>query len=227
MQKFSPFLALRQLARCQSFASSTIHAPPTSVYSRVRDFVISNQNLQSPAITSLSIEPKAAISKIQEELLEQLEANEINYNEMKTRVGKLTTKEAPNLIPFNEDRRVVGCICLEAFHHVSYLLLYKGIPKRCRCGHWFQLVDFDAYEAARDRYWTRVKIEPENAKLMKDLDDSEAELKRLLESSKTMTNSSVGANTMLDDLAIQWMKYKESYYQIRKIIDEACITDIR
>lgn len=62
---------------------------------------------------------------------------------------------------------------------------------------------------------------------MKDLNDAEAELQRLLELSKDMTNSSAGSTEILDKLSIQWTKYKDAYHLIRKKIDEACITDIR
>ena len=115
----------------------------------------------------------------------------------------------------------------EETHHISYLLLYKGIPIRCKCGHWFKLVDFNEYEAARDRYWKKIESKPENVKLIKELDDAEAELKKLLEESKSMNKHSAGSTEMLDQLAIQWNKYKNAYHLIRKKIDEACITDIR
>ena len=140
---------------------------------------------------------------------------QINYHEVKVRRGGPTTKDAPNLIPFNEERRVVGCICTffliclilkmsilghEETHHISYLLLYKGIPIRCKCGHWFKLVDFNEYEAARDRYWKKIESKPENVKLIKELDDAEAELKKLLEESKSMNKHSAGSTEMLDQL---------------------------
>lgn len=115
----------------------------------------------------------------------------------------------------------------EDTHHISYLLLYKGLTTRCKCGHWFKLVDFNEYEAARDRYWKKIEHEPENQKLMNQLKDAETELQRLLDASKDMTESSPGSVAMLDKLSIQWQAYKEAYHLIRKKIDEACITDIR
>uniref|UniRef100_A0A5K3FWL9 Cytochrome c oxidase subunit 5B, mitochondrial n=1 Tax=Mesocestoides corti TaxID=53468 RepID=A0A5K3FWL9_MESCO len=168
----------------------------------------------------LDMEPSKSLSTIQQELLEQIEEADV-------RRGGQTTKEAPNLIPFGEERRIVGCLCHEEGHHISYLLLYRGLPKRCRCGHWFKLVDFTEYEAARDRYWKKIQDEPENKKLMDDLDSAESELQRLLEESKSMTPKSPGSNEMLDKLSIQWNKYKNAYHLIRKKIDEACVTDIR
>ncbi|VDN16221.1 unnamed protein product, partial [Dibothriocephalus latus] len=141
---------------------------------------------------------------MQQELLEELEAADISYTDVRTREAGLTSKDQPNLIPFDEERRVMGCICHDDNHHISYLLLYKGIPTRCRCGHWFKLVDYNEYEAARDRYWNKVKNEPENAKLVKELENAEQVLQNLLEESKTMTRSSPGATEMMDKLLINW-----------------------
>ncbi|BHF74595.1 hypothetical protein SprV_0501768100 [Sparganum proliferum] len=151
----------------------------------------------------------------------------VSYRDVKTREAGPSSKERPNLIPFDEERRILGCICQEDNHHVSYLLLYKGIPTRCGCGHWFKLVDFNEYEAARERYWNSVKNEPENAKLLKDLEEAEQELQHLLEESKTMTKKSAGATEMMDKLLTQWTKYKTTYGQIRRKIDMACVSDIR
>nr|CDS18648.1 cytochrome c oxidase subunit Vb:COX4 [Echinococcus granulosus] len=209
--------------RTRAFNTISCHPPPDSIYARVRNFIATNDILRGDAYH----EPSKTLSTIQKELLEQIEEADVNYYEFKVRRGGPTTKEAPNLIPFDQERRIVGCICHEESHHISYLLLYRGLPARCRCGHWFKLVTFDEYEAARDRYWKKIESEPENQKLMKDLNDAETELQKLLEESKSMTNRSPGSNDMLDKLAIEWNKYKNAYHQIRKKIDEACITDIR
>ncbi|VDL62163.1 unnamed protein product [Hymenolepis diminuta] len=214
---------LQTVVRTRAFSSTAIQAPASSVYSRVRNFIINNETLKDDG----HIEPKQSLSKMQKELLQQIEEVDINYHEFKIRDGDLTSENEPNLIPFDEERRVVGCICHEDTHHISYLLLYKGLTTRCKCGHWFKLVDFNEYEAARDRYWKKIEHEPENQKLMNQLKDAEAELQRLLDASKDMTESSPGSVAMLDKLAIQWQAYKEAYHLIRKKIDEACITDIR
>ncbi|VUZ41309.1 unnamed protein product [Hymenolepis diminuta] len=219
---------LQTVVRTRAFSSTAIQAPASSVYSRVRNFIINNETLKDDGLSiPLDIEPKQSLSKMQKELLQQIEEVDINYHEFKIRDGDLTSENEPNLIPFDEERRVVGCICHEDTHHISYLLLYKGLTTRCKCGHWFKLVDFNEYEAARDRYWKKIEHEPENQKLMNQLKDAEAELQRLLDASKDMTESSPGSVAMLDKLAIQWQAYKEAYHLIRKKIDEACITDIR
>nr|CAD7412278.1 unnamed protein product [Timema poppensis] len=49
------------------------------------------------------------------------------------------TKDSPNLIPSAFDARMVGCICEPEATHVNWMWLHKGYPKRCSCGHWFQL----------------------------------------------------------------------------------------
>eukprot|EP00108_Taenia_solium_P010664 TsM_000219400 transcript=TsM_000219400 gene=TsM_000219400 len=214
--------------RARAFNTISCRPPPNSVYARVRNFIASNEILRGDAhALPLDCEPSSTLSTIQKELLEQIEEADINYHEFKVRRGGPTTREAPNLIPFDQERRIVGCICHEESHHISYLMLYRGLPIRCKCGHWFKLVTFDEYEAARNRYWKKIELEPENEKLMKDLNDAEAELQKLLEGSKSMTDRSPGSTEMLDKLAVQWNKYKSAYHLIRKKIDEACITDIR
>nr|CDS25266.2 cytochrome c oxidase subunit Vb:COX4 [Hymenolepis microstoma] len=180
---------LQSLIRARFFSSSVLQAPANSVYSRVRNFIINNEVLKSDGHK----EPKQTLSKMQKELLEQIEEVDINYREFKVRDGGKTTENEPNLIPFDEERRMVGCICHEDNHHISYLLLYKGLTTRCKCGHWFKLVDFNEYEAARDRYWKKIEREPENQKLMNQLNDAEAEMQRLLDVSKDMTGSSPGS----------------------------------
>nr|CAD7443985.1 unnamed protein product [Timema bartmani] len=49
------------------------------------------------------------------------------------------TKDSPNLIPSAFQARMVGCICEPEATHINWMWLHKGYPKRCSCGHWFQL----------------------------------------------------------------------------------------
>lgn len=52
------------------------------------------------------------------------------------------TYDCPNIIQSKgEDRRIVGCICHMDQAYILYMTLHKGHPSRCRCGHWFKLVD--------------------------------------------------------------------------------------
>lgn len=50
------------------------------------------------------------------------------------------TKSQPNEIPSAFDARLVGCICEEEATAINWMWLHKGQPKRCECGHWFNLV---------------------------------------------------------------------------------------
>nr|CAH7718647.1 unnamed protein product [Callosobruchus chinensis] len=50
------------------------------------------------------------------------------------------SKTQPNEIPSAFDSRLVGCICEEESTCINWMWLHKGEPKRCECGHWFNLV---------------------------------------------------------------------------------------
>ncbi|GAU98967.1 hypothetical protein RvY_10035 [Ramazzottius varieornatus] len=50
------------------------------------------------------------------------------------------TREQPTEIPSMADSRIIGCICNEDSLYVAYMTLHMGEPKRCECGHWFNLV---------------------------------------------------------------------------------------
>uniref|UniRef100_A0A0N5BSN8 Cytochrome c oxidase subunit 5B, mitochondrial n=1 Tax=Strongyloides papillosus TaxID=174720 RepID=A0A0N5BSN8_STREA len=54
-----------------------------------------------------------------------------------------TTKEKPNLVPAHFDYRIVGCMCESDSGHVNFMVIRKGAPKRCECGHWFKAIDAD------------------------------------------------------------------------------------
>lgn len=44
-------------------------------------------------------------------------------------------------IPSTAGKRLVACMCEEDSQSVSWLWLYRGEPRRCKCGYWFKLVD--------------------------------------------------------------------------------------
>ncbi|KAK9496643.1 hypothetical protein O3M35_013082 [Rhynocoris fuscipes] len=50
------------------------------------------------------------------------------------------TKDCPNQVPSAFDSRILGCICHEEATTIRWMWLHKEQPKRCQCGHWFQLV---------------------------------------------------------------------------------------
>ena len=59
------------------------------------------------------------------------------------------TKEEPNVVDSFGNYRMVGCICEpEEDHHIKWMWLMEGKPKRCACGNWFSL----KVHEAPDRY---------------------------------------------------------------------------
>ncbi|KAH0535527.1 cytochrome c oxidase subunit 5B, mitochondrial-like [Cotesia glomerata] len=50
------------------------------------------------------------------------------------------TKDQPNEVPSAFNSRIVGCICEEDSTSILWMWLHSGIPRRCKCGHWFKLV---------------------------------------------------------------------------------------
>uniref|UniRef100_A0A0N5ALS6 Cytochrome c oxidase subunit 5B, mitochondrial n=1 Tax=Syphacia muris TaxID=451379 RepID=A0A0N5ALS6_9BILA len=54
-----------------------------------------------------------------------------------------SSREFPNLVPSHFEDRVIGCLCEPDSYHINYMIIRKGPPKRCECGHWFKLVDAD------------------------------------------------------------------------------------
>ncbi|CAB3233476.1 unnamed protein product [Arctia plantaginis] len=49
------------------------------------------------------------------------------------------TFRRPNLIPSVNPCRLVACSCSPFDHHVEFMWLFNDRPKRCGCGHWFEL----------------------------------------------------------------------------------------
>ncbi|KAI6203765.1 Cytochrome c oxidase subunit Vb [Aphelenchoides besseyi] len=54
-----------------------------------------------------------------------------------------STREKPNLVPAHFLERIIGCMCEHDAGHVNFMVIRKGDPKRCECGHWFKAVDAD------------------------------------------------------------------------------------
>ena len=50
-----------------------------------------------------------------------------------------STKENPNIVNAMDTFRMVGCVCNENDTAIKWMWLVEGQPKRCGCGHWFQL----------------------------------------------------------------------------------------
>lgn len=58
---------------------------------------------------------------------------------MKARKKGKGTKAEPNIVDALDTYRMVGCVCNEDDTHVNWMWLIEGKPKRCECGHWFEL----------------------------------------------------------------------------------------
>ncbi|CAH1135860.1 unnamed protein product [Ceutorhynchus assimilis] len=73
------------------------------------------------------------------EMLALVAGNDNLWDMKKMRRGA-GTRTQPNEIPSAYECRMVGCVCEDESCSINYMWLYKGHPKRCECGHWFQLV---------------------------------------------------------------------------------------
>jgi len=50
-----------------------------------------------------------------------------------------STRDKCTQIPSAFQKRIVGCVCEEDNTHINWMWLYRDQPKRCECGHWFNL----------------------------------------------------------------------------------------
>uniref|UniRef100_A0A915BD43 Uncharacterized protein n=1 Tax=Parascaris univalens TaxID=6257 RepID=A0A915BD43_PARUN len=57
--------------------------------------------------------------------------------------AEVSSREKPNLVPSHFDERIIGCMCEPDSGHVNFMMIRKGSPKRCECGHWFKAIDAD------------------------------------------------------------------------------------
>jgi len=49
----------------------------------------------------------------------------------------------PILVPSVHEKRLVGCCCEDDYDQIVWFELEKGSPKKCECGYYFQLIDYD------------------------------------------------------------------------------------
>ncbi|XP_018332360.1 cytochrome c oxidase subunit 5B, mitochondrial-like [Agrilus planipennis] len=73
------------------------------------------------------------------ELLARIAGNEDPYASSIRKRGP-GTKNQPNEVPSAFDSRIIGCVCEEDSTSINWMWVHKGHPKRCECGHWFNLV---------------------------------------------------------------------------------------
>lgn len=63
------------------------------------------------------------------------------FQESETEIDKSSSKSNPMVLTAYGNERAIMCVCKD----VSYLVLQKGPPVQCNCGHWFQLVDAEKF----------------------------------------------------------------------------------
>lgn len=59
------------------------------------------------------------------------------YEELKVEIDENSSKERPMKVNAYGDERTIACVCDD----MHFMTLRKGPPVKCKCGHWFQLVD--------------------------------------------------------------------------------------
>uniref|UniRef100_A0A0R3RK12 Cytochrome c oxidase subunit 5B, mitochondrial n=1 Tax=Elaeophora elaphi TaxID=1147741 RepID=A0A0R3RK12_9BILA len=52
-----------------------------------------------------------------------------------------SSPENPNLVPSDFDYRLLACFCEPDTTFPVLFVVHEGEPQRCRCGHWFKLID--------------------------------------------------------------------------------------
>ncbi|KAL7059366.1 hypothetical protein AAHC03_012904 [Spirometra sp. Aus1] len=68
-----------------------------------------------------------------------------SYEVRRVKMPAYTTEEEPNLIASSAPTRLIGCLCEPEANAINWMEISKGPPKKCYCGHWFKLVDFEEY----------------------------------------------------------------------------------
>ncbi|CAH8629898.1 unnamed protein product [Schistosoma intercalatum] len=201
---------VRLLARCSSSMSPTVAG---GIKDRMLKFITNNHNLFDTDYGDLNVPVESKLSWLQKDLI--MEISEVEPDTGRGEI-KSSTKENPNLVGSSRVRAIQRCHCSPHDHHLKCLVLYRNLPARCFCGHWFLLVDGQRYEEEREKKWNKIKDEPENADLLKRFDILEKELNILLADGKSMTPKSPGAAEMMDNMALKWKEMKEVYANIRK-----------
>ena len=63
------------------------------------------------------------------------------YEELRVELEPNTDKDNPMKINAYGDERTIACVCDD----MHFMTLRKGPPVKCKCGHWFQLVDANKF----------------------------------------------------------------------------------
>ncbi|CAH0550840.1 unnamed protein product [Brassicogethes aeneus] len=109
------------------------------ISSSVRKNVLCSSLRYTSKGTSMGDPVEHATGLEKREILAKVGGNE-NPFDLKVIKRAAGTKVSPNEIPSAFDARLVGCICEEEATCINWMWLHKGEPRRCECGHWFNLV---------------------------------------------------------------------------------------
>lgn len=100
-------------------------------------------NILSPILCRISTTTfrTARCQQLQSIRYESIEADSIHtrspYEELKVKINSKSTRENPMKVNAYGNERTIACVCDD----MRFMTLKKGEPVRCKCGHWFQLVD--------------------------------------------------------------------------------------
>ncbi|CAI2738994.1 unnamed protein product [Dicrocoelium dendriticum] len=88
-------------------------------------------------------------------------------------------------------------------------MLYRDLPTRCQCGHWFKLVDMERFEREREKHWQQVKDKPENIKLQIEFDEVEKELGVMIQQGHGLNNNTPGLTDFLEQRFASVWRYPD------------------
>ena len=88
----------------------------------------------------------ARLTRVQKQALESRRmANDNPFDSYTMRPNPVEgwKKDVPILVPSTSDKRMVGCCCEDDYHEIVWFELEKGDVKKCDCGYYFKLIDYD------------------------------------------------------------------------------------
>lgn len=86
------------------------------------------------------------LTKLQKQALEcRRMANDNPFDSYTMRPNPVegNSKDVPILVPSTEAKRMVGCCCEDDYHEIVWFELEKGEVKKCDCGYYFKLIDYN------------------------------------------------------------------------------------
>ncbi|KAG5442816.1 hypothetical protein CSKR_112279 [Clonorchis sinensis] len=203
--------------QCLRYSSIDTQAN-VGIKERMRKFILENPYLSPPKADGLNVPATRVASVLQEDLYYQLDSLDVDNQPRYLELAP-NSRENPLLVGGDEERRAMRCMCFPEVNYMRTLVLYRDMPYRCQCGNWFKLVDMERFEQAREEKWQKIKDEPENAQLLKELAETEEELNQLFQKGRGMTMYTRGATEVTEKLSVAWKRYRKIFLAIRKKMD--------